>query len=274
MSAFKYNRLDKNNATVLLVDHQTGLTNLVHDFSPDDFKNNVLALAESARYFKLPTILTASFEDGPNGPLVPELKEMFPGAPYIARPGNINAWDNEDFVKAVKATGKKQLLIAGVVSDRGGLRSVRLHRCFRHVQPNDARCGMAANATGRGAVDDLVWCRLRAPSGLAQRHRRTRRALLESSPELPLPDQQLPRAAVEVEVTTARKQTPRVCSVNEQGISVCGTATLPCSRERKSKQSERRHDEKIDAHPSEFRNALGRQRFPGAFGVRLQRTRT
>ena len=42
---------------------------------------------------------------------------MFPQAPYIARPGNINAWDNEDFVKAVKATGKKQPIIAGVVTD-------------------------------------------------------------------------------------------------------------------------------------------------------------
>lgn len=115
--SFTYTRLDKNNAAVLLVDHQTGLTNLVKDFSPDDFKNNVLALADSAKYFKLPTILTTSFEDGPNGPLVPELKEMFPDAPCIARPGQINAWDNEDFVKAVKATGKKQLIIAGIVTE-------------------------------------------------------------------------------------------------------------------------------------------------------------
>ncbi|MBX3384485.1 MAG: hydrolase [Phycisphaeraceae bacterium] len=115
--SFKYRRLDKSNAAVLLVDHQSGLCNLVHDSTPDDFKNNVLALAASASYFKLPTILTTSFENGPNGPLVPELKTMFPESPYIARPGNINAWDNEDFVKAVKATGKKQLLIAGVVTE-------------------------------------------------------------------------------------------------------------------------------------------------------------
>jgi nicotinamidase-related amidase len=114
---FKYNRLDKSNAAVLMVDHQTGLTNLVQDFSPDDFKNNVLALADAAKYFKLPTILTTSFEEGPNGPLVPELRELFPQAPYIARPGNINAWDNEDFVKAVKATGKQQLIIAGIVTE-------------------------------------------------------------------------------------------------------------------------------------------------------------
>ncbi|MDV2116509.1 isochorismate family cysteine hydrolase YcaC [Alcaligenes faecalis] len=112
-----YKRLDKDQAAVLLVDHQTGLLSLVRDIDPDKFKNNVLALADLAKYFNLPTILTTSFEEGPNGPLVPELKEAFPDAPYIARPGQINAWDNEDFVKAIKATGKKQLIIAGVVTE-------------------------------------------------------------------------------------------------------------------------------------------------------------
>jgi nicotinamidase-related amidase len=61
--------------------------------------------------------LTTSFEDGPNGPLLSELKETFPDAPFIPRPGQINAWDNEDFVKAVKATGRTQLMIAGVVTE-------------------------------------------------------------------------------------------------------------------------------------------------------------
>lgn len=112
-----YKRLDKNNAAVLLVDHQAGLLSLVRDIDPDKFKNNVLALGDLAKYFKLPTILTTSFETGPNGPLVPELKAQFPDAPYIARPGQINAWDNEEFLQAVKATGKKQLIIAGVVTE-------------------------------------------------------------------------------------------------------------------------------------------------------------
>ena len=112
-----YVRLDKTNAAVLLVDHQTGLLSLVRDIDPDKFKNNVLALAALAKYFKLPTILTTSFEDGPNGPLVPELKQTFPDAPYIARPGQINAWDNEEFVEAVRATGKRQLIVAGVVTE-------------------------------------------------------------------------------------------------------------------------------------------------------------
>ncbi|QYO61999.1 isochorismate family cysteine hydrolase YcaC [Leptolyngbya sp. 7M] len=117
MARFTYNRLDKNNAAVLLVDHQTGLLSLVKDFGATDFKNNVLALASTAKFFNLPTILTTSFEQGPNGPMLPEIKQLFPDAPYIARPGQINAWDNQDFVKVVEATGKKQLIIAGIVTD-------------------------------------------------------------------------------------------------------------------------------------------------------------
>ena len=112
-----YIRLDKGDAAVLLVDHQAGLFSLVRDIDPDQFTNNVLALADLAKYFKLPTILTTSFESGPNGPLMPQLKETFPKAPYIARPGQINAWDNGEFVAAVRATGKRQLILAGIVTE-------------------------------------------------------------------------------------------------------------------------------------------------------------
>ena len=86
----EYKRLNKDDAVVLLVDHQTGLISLVQDFSPNEFKNNVLALADLAKFFNLPTILTTSFEQGPNGPIVPELKEIFPDAPYIPRPGPVS----------------------------------------------------------------------------------------------------------------------------------------------------------------------------------------
>ncbi len=110
-------RLSSDEAAVLLIDHQTGLMSLVQDYSPDEFRNNVLALADIAKHFRLPTILTTSFENGPNGVILPELRSLFPDAPFIPRPGQINAWDNEDFVAAVKKTGRKQLLMAGVVTD-------------------------------------------------------------------------------------------------------------------------------------------------------------
>lgn len=81
-----YIRLDKDNAAVLLVDHQTGLLSLVRDIEPDQFRNNVLAMAEIAKYFGLPTVLSTSFEDGPNGPLLPELQEILPDAAFASRP--------------------------------------------------------------------------------------------------------------------------------------------------------------------------------------------
>ncbi len=113
----KYNRLDKDQAALLLVDHQSGLISLVQDFTPDDFKNSVIALADVGKFFNLPTVITTSFDEGPNGAIVPEIVERHPNAPFIQRPGQINAWDNEDFVKAVKATGRKNLIMAGVTTD-------------------------------------------------------------------------------------------------------------------------------------------------------------
>lgn len=112
-----YNRLNISDAAVLFIDHQVGLFNLVQDHNPDSFKNTILAVADTAKFFGLKTILTTSREDGPNGPMLPELKEKFSGVPYIARPGQINAWDDPEFVKAVEATGKKQLIISGIVTD-------------------------------------------------------------------------------------------------------------------------------------------------------------
>jgi len=45
----------------------------------------------------MPVVLTTSREDGPNGILLPELKALFPNSSYVARPGQINAWDSEEF---------------------------------------------------------------------------------------------------------------------------------------------------------------------------------
>ncbi len=54
---------------------------------------------------------------GPNGPITKEILDMHPNAPIIRRNGEVNAWDNPDFRKAVEATGKKQVIIGGIVTD-------------------------------------------------------------------------------------------------------------------------------------------------------------
>lgn len=123
---------------VLVVDHQIGLFQLVRDFEPEEYRNNILAHAAIGKVFNLPTILTTSAETGvflihhsfilrvlttqflhvgPNGPLPKEIPAMHPEAPFIKRNGEVNAWDNQDFRNAVKATGKKQVIMAGIVTD-------------------------------------------------------------------------------------------------------------------------------------------------------------
>jgi nicotinamidase-related amidase len=113
----KRERLTAENCVFAFVDHQTGLMNLVHNVEPVTFKNYVLGLGEAAKLHKVPVVLTTSAETGPNGPLLPELRAMFPDAPLISRPGQINAWDNAEFVAAIQKTGRKKIVVSGITTD-------------------------------------------------------------------------------------------------------------------------------------------------------------
>jgi nicotinamidase-related amidase len=75
---------------------------------------NTVVLAKVAEQAKAPVITTASEPNGPNGPIMPELAEAAPSAIFVPRKGEVSAWDNEDFRKAVKDSGKKTLIMAGV----------------------------------------------------------------------------------------------------------------------------------------------------------------
>ena len=110
-------RLTADNAAMLLIDHQTGTMLGVQDIRLDQFRSNVLALAKTAKVHGLPTVLTASDAEGPNGPLMAELIAMFPDVNPVYRPGPINAWDDPAFVAAVEATGRRKLVMAGVTTD-------------------------------------------------------------------------------------------------------------------------------------------------------------
>lgn len=105
---------DPNDAVVLLLDHQTGLFQTVKDVPVAELRSNTVALANIAKLAKAPIIYTASEPNGPNGPLMDELDQFSSYAQYVPRKGEISAWDNADFVKAVEATGRKTLVIAGV----------------------------------------------------------------------------------------------------------------------------------------------------------------
>jgi len=99
---------------VLLLDHQTGLFQTVKDVPLRDLRAHTVVLAKIAELANAPIIYTASEPSGPNGPIMEELAAAMPRAKYIPRKGEISAWDNADFVRAVEATGRKTLVIGGV----------------------------------------------------------------------------------------------------------------------------------------------------------------
>lgn len=106
--------IDPSDTVILLLDHQSGLFQTVKDISIQELRANTVMLAKLATLLKIPVITSASEPNGPNGPLMPEIHQFAPHAVFVTRKGEVNAWDNPDFVNTVKATGRKTLIIAGV----------------------------------------------------------------------------------------------------------------------------------------------------------------
>ncbi|KAF2681205.1 Isochorismatase hydrolase [Lentithecium fluviatile CBS 122367] len=115
--AVPWERIDKNNSVLLILDLQVGLYQVARDWDPTLYRENMMAHAALGKLFNLPVIMTTSAEQGPNGPLPKEMLEMYPDAPLIKRQGEVNAWDNADIRAAIQATGKKQVLVAGITTD-------------------------------------------------------------------------------------------------------------------------------------------------------------
>ncbi|KHN97523.1 YcaC related amidohydrolase [Metarhizium album ARSEF 1941] len=134
---FTYERLDKNNSLLLIVDHQVGLFHTARDLDPNLFRDQVTAHAALGKIFGLPVIMTTSTQAGPNGPLPREIVQMHPDAPLILREGEVNAWDNQEFRSAVVKTGKKQIILAGVTTDANAEASGTTSALVRDIS-NDA----------------------------------------------------------------------------------------------------------------------------------------
>ncbi|GMU39012.1 MAG: isochorismatase family protein [Phycisphaerae bacterium] len=113
----KRERWTPDNCVFAFIDHQTGLMNLVDSARSTEFKSMVIALAKTAKLHKVPSVITTSAETGPNGPFLPEVLALLPDAPLISRPGQINAWENADFVEAIRKTGRKKIVMSGITTD-------------------------------------------------------------------------------------------------------------------------------------------------------------
>ena len=113
------NAFTPENAAMLLIDHQLGTMGWTHSHDINLVKANALKLARIAKALKLPVVLTASMEDHVQGPLMPELEQILPEAfaQRIKQPGIVNAMHHDGFNKAVQATGRKKLFVAGVTTE-------------------------------------------------------------------------------------------------------------------------------------------------------------
>ncbi|KAL8413275.1 hypothetical protein RB594_004773 [Gaeumannomyces avenae] len=145
---FKYKRLDREKAVLAVVDHQVGLLHLVRDMDPTVLKNNIIAHATMAKAFELPVVVTTSAETGPNGPTMAEITKMFPSVTVIPRPGQVNAWDNEDFRNAIAATNRSQVIIGGIATD--------VCTAFAALSMTEAGYEVFANGEASGTTTELA----------------------------------------------------------------------------------------------------------------------
>ena len=108
-------RLTRNNALLLLVDHQVGLYTGVRDIDILQLKHNIVALTRAMLALKVPVVVTTTTEKM-WGPLIPELATVLHGVQRIERT-TVNAWDEKRVADAVKATGRKNLIVTGISTD-------------------------------------------------------------------------------------------------------------------------------------------------------------
>ncbi|KAA0596021.1 nicotinamidase-related amidase [Azospirillum lipoferum] len=113
MTNRSYDPLTKDNAAVILVDHQVNLMTGVRDYETGELKHNVVALARAAKALGLPIVATSTARDTLWGPTFPELVEALDGIEIIDR-STVNAYDDPRVAAAIEATGRKKLIFAGI----------------------------------------------------------------------------------------------------------------------------------------------------------------
>ncbi|MEH1783404.1 MAG: isochorismatase family protein [Nostoc sp.] len=115
----KYSDFTQENSAMLLIDHQVGTMKLIKNLPLTEVEKNTLALAKVAKVLNIPVVLTSSQEDRFQGKLMTTLAELLREAyeVRVKRAGIVNAWDDENFVKAVKDTNRTNLIMAGITTD-------------------------------------------------------------------------------------------------------------------------------------------------------------
>ena len=106
--------LTPENSALLVIDYQPTQITSIESMNHHDLIQNISTTVKLAQAYDVPIVLsTVNVKSGRNQDTIPDLKKLFGDHESIDR-SSINAWQDEDFVKAVKATGRKKLLIAAL----------------------------------------------------------------------------------------------------------------------------------------------------------------
>ncbi|WP_346807280.1 hydrolase [Enterobacter chuandaensis] len=113
MTSSKLEVLTPANCQVIFIDHQPQMAFGVQSIDRQVLKNNTVALAKAAKVFNIPTIITTVETESFSGNTYPELLDVFPGQ-YILERTSMNSWDDQKVRDALKANGKKKVVVAGL----------------------------------------------------------------------------------------------------------------------------------------------------------------
>jgi nicotinamidase-related amidase len=110
--------LTSDNSAIVMIDHAVGFGNVFRSHDLSLHVNNTVGLAKTAGVFGIPLVLTNGADTGPYGPLFSELRAVTGGARVIVREANfINAFQAPQFVAAIKAAGRRKLVMSGLLTE-------------------------------------------------------------------------------------------------------------------------------------------------------------
>ena len=102
------------NAALVVIDYQPSQFAAVRSMDPDLLLENIVSTVKTAQTFGLPIVhSTVNVESGRQEPTVPELADLLEDSPPIDRT-SLNAWEDVDFLAAVRATGRRKLILCAL----------------------------------------------------------------------------------------------------------------------------------------------------------------
>ena len=113
MTTSKLEVLTPANCQIIFIDHQPQMAFGVQSIDRQVLKNNTVALAKAAKVFNIPTLITTVETESFSGNTYPELLDVFPGQDILERT-SMNSWDDQKVRDALKANGKKKVVVAGL----------------------------------------------------------------------------------------------------------------------------------------------------------------